>query len=62
LSKVERLTLEALAKYPLITYRPAFSGRSHIDEAFAASGLKPNVVLTALDSDVIKTYAGSAWA
>jgi LysR family cys regulon transcriptional activator len=57
LSKVGRLTLEELAKYPLITYSPAFSGRSHIDEAFAASGLQPDIVLTALDSDVIKTYA-----
>jgi len=40
----------------LITYDPAFAGRSHIDEAFAARGLKPDVVLAAIDSDVIKTY------
>ena len=51
-----RLTLEALARYPLITYDPAFAGRSHIDEAFAARGLHPEVVLAAIDSDVIKTY------
>jgi DNA-binding transcriptional LysR family regulator len=51
-----RLTLEALARYPLITYDPAFAGRSHIDEAFVARGLKPDVVLAAIDSDVIKTY------
>ena len=57
LTRVGRLTLEELAKHPLITYSPAFSGRSHIDEAFSAKGLKPDVVLTALDSDVIKTYA-----
>jgi LysR family cys regulon transcriptional activator len=56
LSKVTRLTLEQLAKYPLITYSPAFSRRTHIDEAFATKGLKPDIVLTALDSDVIKTY------
>jgi LysR family cys regulon transcriptional activator len=48
--------LEALAKYPLITYSPAFTGRSHIDQAFAAKGLKMDVVLTAIDADVIKTY------
>ncbi|HEY8555021.1 MAG TPA: CysB family HTH-type transcriptional regulator [Burkholderiales bacterium] len=51
-----RLTLEALARYPLITYDPAFAGRSHIDEAFAARNLAPDIVLAAIDSDVIKTY------
>jgi LysR family transcriptional regulator, cys regulon transcriptional activator len=50
------LTLEALAKYPIITYDFAFTGRSKINQAFEARGLTPNVVLTALDSDVIKTY------
>lgn len=48
--------LKTLADYPLITYDPAFSGRSRIDEAFKRAGLKPNIVLTAVDSDVIKTY------
>src|SRR4029077_20137200 len=57
LLKQNGLTLEALAKYPLITYSPAFTGRSHIDQAFAAKGLKMDVVLTAIDADVIKTYA-----
>jgi DNA-binding transcriptional LysR family regulator len=56
LLKLNGLTLEALAKYPLITYSPAFTGRSHIDQAFAAKGLKMDVVLTAIDADVIKTY------
>ncbi len=50
------LTLDALAQYPIITYNPAFSGRSHIDEAFTAHGLVPDIVLTAIDADVIKTY------
>jgi LysR family transcriptional regulator, cys regulon transcriptional activator len=53
---VEPLTLEALAEYPLITYDYAFTGRTKINEAFEALGLTPNVVLSALDSDVIKTY------
>lgn len=50
------LTLEALAEYPIVTYDEAFTGRSHIDAAFAEAGLVPDVVLTAIDADVIKTY------
>ena len=56
LAKVKPLTLEALAKFPIVTYDFSFTGRSAINAAFAAKGLEPNVVLTALDSDVIKTY------
>jgi LysR family cys regulon transcriptional activator len=56
LAKVRPLTLEALARYPIITYDFSFTGRSQINAAFAAKGIEPNVVLTALDSDVIKTY------
>jgi LysR family transcriptional regulator, cys regulon transcriptional activator len=51
-----RLTLEALAKWPIITYDFAFTGRSQVNAAFAARGLEPNIVLSALDADVIKTY------
>ncbi|MGH8676723.1 MAG: HTH-type transcriptional regulator CysB, partial [Burkholderiales bacterium] len=54
--KARKLTLEEIAKYPIITYDFAFTGRSKMNEAFAARNLKPNVVLTAIDSDVIKTY------
>ena len=50
------LTLAALAEYPLITYDATFTGRSHIDRAFERQSLRPNVMLTAIDSDVIKTY------
>ncbi|MES2238365.1 MAG: CysB family HTH-type transcriptional regulator [Pseudomonadota bacterium] len=49
-------TLATLAAYPLITYDATFTGRSHIDRAFERQGLQPNVMLTAIDSDVIKTY------
>jgi len=56
LTKLKPLTLENLAKFPIITYDFSFTGRSAINAAFAAKGLEPNVVLTALDSDVIKTY------
>ena len=50
------LTLEALARHPLITYDTGFTGRSRIDQAFAQRGLAPNIVLAAMDADVIKTY------
>jgi LysR family cys regulon transcriptional activator len=50
------LTVEALARFPIVTYDFSFTGRSAINAAFTAKGLEPNVVLTALDSDVIKTY------
>ena len=50
------LTLQRLAAYPLITYETGYTGRSHIDEAFAKAGLKPEIVLVAMDADVIKTY------
>jgi len=56
LSKVRPLTLEAVARYPIVTYDFAFTGRSAINAAFTARGLEPNVVLSALDADVIKTY------
>jgi len=50
------LTLAVLAEYPLITYDATFTGRSRIDRAFERQSLQPNVMLTAIDSDVIKTY------
>lgn len=50
------LTLEKLARYPLITYDFAFTGGSLVSSVFAKAGLTPNVVLTAIDADVIKTY------
>ena len=56
LLKAKRLTLEAMASFPIITYDFAFTGRSRMNQAFADKGLTPNVVLTAIDADVIKTY------
>ena len=50
------LSLAELAKWPLITYDPAFTGRSRINRAFERIGVSRNVALTALDADVIKTY------
>jgi LysR family cys regulon transcriptional activator len=56
LALVPRLTLEQIAAEPLISYHPSFTGRKRIDQAFAQRGLSPNVVLEAIDADVIKTY------
>tara|TARA_R100001143_G_scaffold59746_1_gene58607 strand:- start:187 stop:1161 length:975 start_codon:yes stop_codon:yes gene_type:complete len=56
LLEAESLTLELINQYPLITYVFGFTGRSRLDEAFQQAGLKPNVVVTAADADVIKTY------
>lgn len=50
------LTLEAIAEHPIVTYCQGYTGRGKIDAAFAAAGLAPQIVLTALDADVIKTY------
>lgn len=50
------LTLKRLARHPIITYETGYTGRTHIDEAFAGAGLKPSIVLSAMDADVIKTY------
>ena len=55
-SAAKELTLEQLAQYPIVTYEPAFSGRVAIDEAFAAQEVHPDIVLEAIDADVIKTY------
>lgn len=56
LAQQERITLEQLAHEPLITYHPSFTGRTRIDQAFAARALAPSIALEAIDSDVIKTY------
>lgn len=50
------MTLEAIAAWPVVTYDEAFTGRGRINKAFASRGLHPNVVISAIDSDVIKTY------
>jgi LysR family cys regulon transcriptional activator len=50
------LTLEAVAEYPIITYHEGFTGRPNIDATFAKAGLAPDIVMAALDADVIKSY------
>jgi LysR family cys regulon transcriptional activator len=56
LLNIEKLSLHELAKYPLITYDVGFTGRGHIDDAFKQAGLRTDIVLTAMDSDVIQQY------
>jgi LysR family cys regulon transcriptional activator len=56
LLELKKITLAKLAEFPIVTYDFAFSGRSKIDEAFAAANIEPNIALTAIDADVIKTY------
>lgn len=53
---VERPTLKDIASYPVITFEEGMIGRQHIDQAFERAGLKPDIVIAAVDSDVIKTY------
>lgn len=56
LAQQQTVTLDELAKWPLITYHGGFTGRSKIDDAFKEAGLTPDIVMSALDADVIKTY------
>ena len=49
-------TLADIGRYPIITYHEAFAGRRRVNEAFRSAGIAPNVVLSAVDSDVIKRY------
>lgn len=56
LANKESISIEDIAKYPLVTYVFGFTGRSELDEAFSRAGLDPKIVFTATDADVIKTY------
>ena len=56
LNRAEPLTLEALSEWPIITYHEGFTGRGNIDRAFADAGLTPDIVMSAMDTDVLKAY------
>ena len=56
LAQKDHILLEDLSQYPLITYHGGFTGRSKIDKAFEQAGLHADIVMSALDADVIKTY------
>lgn len=56
LTELKTLTLADIAEYPIVTYHEGFTGRTNIDRSFAQAGLVPDIVLSAIDADVIKTY------
>jgi LysR family cys regulon transcriptional activator len=56
LDRAEPLTLEALSEWPIFTYHEGFTGRGTIDRAFAGAGLTPDIVMSAMDTDVLKAY------
>ena len=56
LTKLDKISVDVLAQYPLITYHGGFTGRSKIDKAFEDANLTADIVMSALDADVIKTY------
>ncbi|AFJ02083.1 Cys regulon transcriptional activator CysB [Methylophaga frappieri] len=56
LAKIKKPKLADIAEYPILTYVMGFTGRAQQDQAFIEKGLKPNVIFTATDADVIKTY------
>ncbi len=56
LASSELTSLAQIAEYPIVTYVFGFTGRSQFDDSFTEAGQRPNIVLTAVDSDVIKTY------
>ena len=56
LTQLPLLTLEAIAAWPIVTYHEGFTGRAQIDKAFAAAAQEVDIVLSAIDADVIKTY------
>ncbi len=56
LSQNKKISLSDLEEYPLVTYHEGFTGRKSIDDAFTKSGISPDIVMSALDADVIKTY------
>ncbi|WP_430009691.1 CysB family HTH-type transcriptional regulator [Methylophaga lonarensis] len=56
LTTLDNLTLQDLAAWPIVTYHEGFTGRASIDRAFTQAGIEPDVVMSALDADVIKSY------
>lgn len=56
LTRIEQFSIHDLAKYPIVTYVHGFTGRSRLDQAFVEAGVQPQIVFTATDADVIKTY------
>ena len=58
LLRVKDINLNHLATYPMITYDYAFTGSTIVSKVFKEANIQPNIMLTAIDADVIKTYVG----
>jgi LysR family transcriptional regulator, cys regulon transcriptional activator len=56
LQSAKKLTIEQIAQYPIITYHKGYTGRTQLDKTFADAGVTPDIVMSALDADVIKSY------
>ncbi|MDH5426380.1 MAG: LysR substrate-binding domain-containing protein [Gammaproteobacteria bacterium] len=56
LTRLKKISFNSLCKYPVITYVQGFTGRGHFDNALEKAGLSAHIVLSAADTDVIKTY------
>ncbi|MBU41547.1 MAG: transcriptional regulator [Marinobacter sp.] len=56
LTRLDRPTLKQIADYPIITYHEGFTGRSKVEKVFRQQGIEPDIVMSALDADVIKSY------
>ena len=56
LSSIKEITLQKIASYPMITYDYAFTGSTIVSKVFKEANISPNIMLTAIDADVIKTY------
>ncbi|MFM8798146.1 MAG: CysB family HTH-type transcriptional regulator [Fluviibacter sp.] len=56
LQSAGKLTLEKIAEYPIITYHKGYTGRTQLDKTFSDAGVTPDIVMSALDADVIKSY------
>lgn len=56
LTQLKQVQLEDIAAYPIVTYHEGFTGRATIDKAFADAGIVPDIAMSALDADVIKSY------
>jgi LysR family cys regulon transcriptional activator len=56
LTEKQPLSLDAIAEWPIVTYQTGFTGRGRIDDAFDRAEIVPDIVMTALDADVIKAY------
>ncbi len=56
LAKLTKPDLADIVKYPIISYTYSFSDESSPGNVFSEAGVEPNVVFTAQDPDIIKTY------